>query len=285
MAGWLVGGHDGDATQGNGGRTLALSCVVAIACARPDAPAQARSSLAPDSAASSGAPRPQPNDDGEDVERREQMVKQIERDGVKDERVLTALRRTPRHRFVAPAMRHLAYEDRPLPIVEGQTISQPFIVAFMTETADIQPGERCLEIGTGSGYQAAVLAEMCRETYSIEYLEDVAAFGRANLESLGYLQRGVTLRVGDGYAGWPERAPFDAILVTAAPERVPQPLLDQLAVGGRLVIPVGPERGAQRLERWTRVKAGGGPDAFSRETLLAVQFVPFLGPEADERRD
>ncbi len=143
--------------------------------------------------------------------------------GVSDPRLLAAMRRVPRHLFVPPELERLAYSDRPLPIPGGQTISQPYIVAFMTEAANISPSERCLEIGTGSGYQAAVLAELCAETYSIEYLPEVAAFGRANLDRAGYLER-VELRVGDGYGGWPERAPFDVILVTAAPDEVPQPL-------------------------------------------------------------
>src|SRR5690606_27283006 len=160
--------------------------------------------------------------------------------GIESQRVIEAMRTVPRHQFVLPDMRQQAYADRPLPIVGEQTISQPYIVAFMTAAADIQVGERCLEIGTGSGYQAAVLVELCAETYSIEYLPEVAAFGRSNLQKAGYLERNLQLRVGDGYAGWPQAAPFDAILVTAAPDAVPQPLLDQLAMGGKLVIPVGP---------------------------------------------
>ena len=197
--------------------------------------------------------------------------------GIRDARVLAAMRRVPRHRFVPEDVARAAYMDGPLPIVGGQTISQPYIVAFMSEAAGVAPGERCHEIGTGSGYQAAVLAELCRETYSIEYLPDVAAFGRRNLEALGYLERSLWLRVGDGYAGWPEKAPFDAILVTAAPEKVPEPLLEQLARGGRLVIPVG-GAGGQRMEIWTRKAPGQGPTAFERSTEFGVSFVPFLGP-------
>jgi protein-L-isoaspartate(D-aspartate) O-methyltransferase len=212
--------------------------------------------------------------------RRHAMVdRQIAAQGVSDARVLAALRRVPRHLFVPPELEQLAYSDGPLPIPGGQTISQPYIVAFMTEAADISPSARCLEIGTGSGYQAAVLAELCGQTHSIEYLPEVAAFGRANLDRAGYLGR-VELRVGDGYGGWPERAPFDVIIVTAAPEEVPKPLLAQLSVGGKLVIPVGPDGGRQRLERWTRIRPGAAEDAFDRQTLLSVQFVPFLGPGA-----
>ena len=207
------------------------------------------------------------------------VERQIAAQGVSDARVLAAFRRVPRHLFVPPELERLAYSDRPLPIPGGQTISQPYIVAFMTDAADISPSDRCLEIGTGSGYQAAILAELCAQTHSIEYLPEVAAFGRSNLERAGYLGR-VELRVGDGYGGWPERAPFDVIIVTAAPAEVPEPLLAQLSVDGKLVIPVGPEGGRQRLERWTRRQPGASRDAFTREALLGVQFVPFLGPGA-----
>jgi protein-L-isoaspartate(D-aspartate) O-methyltransferase len=211
-------------------------------------------------------------------ERQRMVLEQMEQREITDERVLSAMRDVPRHRFVSSGYASMAYSDRPLPIVGGQTISQPYIVAFMTQAASISADERCLEIGTGSGYQAAVLAEMCKETYSIEYLPEVAEFGRENLEHTGYLSRRVHLRVGDGYGGWPQAAPFDAIIVTAAPERVPQPLLDQLAVGGRLVIPVGPEHGVQSMEVWTRVAAGSERENFQVETLFGVRFVPFLGP-------
>jgi protein-L-isoaspartate(D-aspartate) O-methyltransferase len=217
----------------------------------------------------------------EQHEEREEMVRvQIEARGIEDERVLEAMRTVPRHRFVPARVRHLAYSDGPLPIAGDQTISQPYIVAFMTEAAQLEPGERCLEIGTGSGYQTAVLAELCAEVYSVEYLPEVAAFGRHNLEELGYLRRGVQLRVADGYSGWPEQAPFDVILVAAAPARVPRPLLQQLSPRGRLVIPVGPER-EQNLELWTRQRPGDDEGAFARELLFGVRFVPFLGPHAE----
>lgn len=209
-------------------------------------------------------------------ERRRMVEEQLVRRDIRDARVLDAMRHVPRHRFVPAAVARAAYSDRPLPIVGGQTISQPYIVAFMSEAARIEPGERCLEVGTGSGYQAAVLAELCKETYSIEYLPEVAAFGRQNLRALGYLERAVWLRVGDGYAGWPEKAPFDAILVTAAPETVPPPLLEQLAPGGRLVIPVGGQAG-QELEVWKRTSPGDTPTSFERSAVLGVRFVPFLG--------
>ena len=212
---------------------------------------------------------------------RERMVKeQLMARDIRDPRVLHAMRVVPRHRFVPRAYARRAYADTPLPIPAEQTISQPYIVAFMSEAAQIKEGARCLEVGTGSGYQAAILTELCRETYSIEYLPEVAAFGRRNLEAMGYLSRGLSLRVGDGYAGWPEHAPFDAILVTAAPETVPPPLLAQLAMGGRLVIPVGGRYG-QELEVWTRVAPGDTRRAFERKVLFGVMFVPFLGPQGD----
>jgi protein-L-isoaspartate(D-aspartate) O-methyltransferase len=217
----------------------------------------------------------------EQHEEREQMVRtQIEERGIDDPRVLEALRRVPRHRFVPERLRSSAYTDTPLAIPGEQTISQPYIVAFMSEAAQITPNDRCLEIGTGSGYQTAVLAELCREVYSVEYLPEVAAFGRHNLGALGYLERSVHLRVADGHAGWPEHAPFDVIVVTAAPTRVPKPLLEQLARGGRLLIPVGVER-EQNLEIWTRQRSGEGRSAFLREISFGVRFVPFLGTHGD----
>jgi protein-L-isoaspartate(D-aspartate) O-methyltransferase len=209
---------------------------------------------------------------------REQMVQeQVLARGVDDPRVLAALRQVPRHRFVSRESSELAYTDGPLGIPGKQTISQPYIVASMSQAARLRASDRVLEIGTGSGYQTAVLAELCRETYSVELLPEVAAFGRRHLAALGYLQRGVQLRVDDGHGGWPEQAPFDAIVVTAAPERVPRPLLHQLALAGRLVIPVG-SGDDQNLELWSREKKGDDDSAFSRTTLFGVRFVPFLRP-------
>jgi protein-L-isoaspartate(D-aspartate) O-methyltransferase len=277
--------RQGTSRRGGGVRALVLvACTALAACKHHDATSGAAPSPAPgDTPAAarspSGADRTPSDGDERRAERSQMVETQIAAEGVSDSRTLAAMRRVPRHRFVAPGFEARAYEDRPLPIPGGQTISQPYIVAFMTEAADIAPGERCLEIGTGSGYQAAVLAELCGATYSIEYLPEVAAFGRKNLQASGYATR-VELRVGDGYGGWPEHAPFDAILVTAAPEKVPAPLLAQLAPAGKLVIPVGPEGGRQKLERWTRVGPGQGESAFERETLLGVAFVPFLGDAA-----
>jgi protein-L-isoaspartate(D-aspartate) O-methyltransferase len=208
--------------------------------------------------------------------RREEMVRsQIESRGVKDQAVLDAMRRVPRHRFVPEALRARAYEDGPLPIGEDQTISQPYIVALMTELIGPRKGMRVLEIGTGSGYQAAVLAECVDEVDSIEVVPVLGDRAGRLLRELGY--RNIRTRVGDGYHGWPERAPFDAILLTAAPPiEVPRPLLDQLKVGGRLVAPVG--RGEQTLVRITRTETG-----FQREALVPVRFVPMTGKAQDDR--
>jgi protein-L-isoaspartate(D-aspartate) O-methyltransferase len=200
---------------------------------------------------------------------RERMVReQIQARGVKDPRVLAAMRAVPRHELVPEELRDHAYEDRPLPIGHGQTISQPYVVAFMTEELDIAPDERVLEVGTGSGYQAAVLGELAREVYSVEIVEPLAERARADLARLGYSN--VHVRAGDGYRGWPEHAPYDAIVVTAAPDHVPQPLIDQLAPGGRLVLPVG--RGIQELVRITRDEHG-----VHEEHLIGVRFVPMTG--------
>jgi len=207
---------------------------------------------------------------------RERMLReQIEARGVTDARVLAALRAVPRHELVPEAQRDYAYEDRPLSIGHGQTISQPYIVALMSEALELDENERVLEIGTGSGYQAAVLGELAREVYSIEIVAPLAERAKLDLARLGY--DNVQVRQGDGYRGWPEQAPFDAIVVTAAPEHVPQALVDQLAVGGRLVIPVG--RGVQELLRITRDEQG-----VHEERLLGVRFVPMTG-EAREPRE
>jgi protein-L-isoaspartate(D-aspartate) O-methyltransferase len=222
------------------------------------------------------------NMDDRAMERQALVRETIEARGVRDPRVLAAMKGVPRHRFIPQAFQSEAYADRPLPIVGGQTISQPYIVAFMTEAAEPAATARCLEIGTGSGYQAAVLAEVCAEVYSIEYLADVAAFGEENLRATGYGPDRVQLRVGDGYRGWPEASPFDIILVTAAPARVPEPLLDQLAIGGRLIIPVGDLHDVQILMRWRRLSAGRDATSFSKEELMGVRFVPFLGKGAAE---
>lgn len=200
---------------------------------------------------------------------RERMVQQqIEGRGVRDRNVLHAMLRVQRHLFVPLQMQPYAYLDTPLPIGHEQTISQPYIVGFMSEALKLKPGDRVLEIGTGSGYQAAVLSVLAREVYSIEIVESLANEARERLRQLGYSN--VKIRTGDGYRGWPEAAPFDAIIVTAAPDHVPKPLLDQLAVGGRLVVPVGKQ--FQTLMRIRRTVTG-----FKTDRLLPVRFVPMTG--------
>ncbi len=194
---------------------------------------------------------------------------QIEARGVEDPRVLEAMRKVPRHLFVPESDRHLSYRDHPLPIGEGQTISQPYIVAFMTETLQLQSDDRVLEIGTGSGYQAAVLAEIVREVYTIEIIESLGKRARRILEKLGY--KNVHVKIGDGYKGWPEMAPFDAVIVTCAPHRIPTPLVEQLAEGGRMIIPVGETGGVQNLVKG--VKRG---DKLETRGVLPVRFVPML---------
>lgn len=202
--------------------------------------------------------------------RREAMVAgQIEARGVKDARVLKAMREVPRNEFVPIELKNAAYEDRPLSIGLGQTISQPYIVAYMTEALQLQPGDKVLEIGTGSGYQAAVLSRMSDKVFSVEIICELERRAREALFRLGYSS--VHTRCADGYQGWPEEAPFDAIMVTAAPEQVPQPLLDQLKPGGRLVMPVG-TRYSQELILMRRTAAG-----FRKESLLPVIFVPMTG--------
>jgi protein-L-isoaspartate(D-aspartate) O-methyltransferase len=202
---------------------------------------------------------------------RERMVKeQIEARGVTSPRVLAALRSVPRHELVPPARRADAYADRPLPIGHGQTISQPYIVALMTDLAQVEPGDAVLEVGTGSGYQAAVLAACGARVWTIEIVAPLAERAKRDLARLGY--GAVAVKAGDGYAGWPEQAPFEAIVVTAAPPRVPQPLLDQLAPGGRLVIPVGETGALQWLEVHTRT-----PTGIEIERVAPVRFVPMTG--------
>src|SRR5262245_41014050 len=179
------------------------------------------------------------NPDGGDwaAQRRQIVDEQIKARGIKDERVLDAMRKAPRHEFVPEDYRSAAYQDRPLPIGLGQTISQPYIVALMTEVVAVKSGQRVLEVGAGSGYQAAVLAELGTEVYTIELLDKLAEHAKEGLKRLGY--RKVTVKAGDGYVGWPEAAPFDAIVVTCGAEHVPAPLFEQLKPGGKMVIPVG----------------------------------------------
>ncbi len=188
--------------------------------------------------------------------------------GITDEAVIRAMETVPRHRFVPEEYLDQAYANHPLPIGYGQTISQPYIVALMTQELDLEPGERVLEIGTGSGYQAAVLAELGVEVYTIEIIEPLADLAAERLTRLGYAS--IHTRHGDGYYGWPGKAPFDAIIVTAAPDHVPPPLLEQLKVGGVMVIPVGPVGAYQELWRITRT----GEETYESESLGGVAFVP-----------
>jgi protein-L-isoaspartate(D-aspartate) O-methyltransferase len=200
---------------------------------------------------------------------RKDMVKnQLEARGIRNEDVLKAMLKVPRHQLVPGNVRHLAYHDSPLPIGSGQTISQPYIVAFMTAAIDPTPDMKVLEIGTGSGYQAAVLAEIVAEVYTIEIVKNLGKKAQKDLSELGY--KNIHVRVGDGYKGWPEQAPFDAILVTAAPEEVPQPLIDQLKEGGKMIIPVGPTANTQEL-RILEKKNG----KIRSKSLFPVRFVPF----------
>ncbi len=203
-------------------------------------------------------------------ERRRRMVdEQLKARAITDPRVLEVMGRVPRHRFVPEDLRELAYADNALPIAEGQTISQPYIVALMTQLARPGPTDRALDIGTGSGYQAAVLAELVQSVHSIEIHRALADAARARLKELGY--ENVTVRHGDGYRGWPEHAPFDAIIVAAAASRIPPALLEQLAVGGRLVLPVGDA--TQDL-----IVIEKRPDgSFTRQTVAPVIFVPLTG--------
>jgi len=203
------------------------------------------------------------------AERQRMVEEQLKGRDIRNPRVLSAMLKIPRHRFVPEEYRHLAYADCPLPIGQNQTISQPYIVALMTQMLDLQGSEKVLEIGTGSGYQAAILAVLAREVHTIERHRQLAEQARKVLEELN-LRKG-HVHVGDGSQGWPASAPYDAIIATAAAPRVPPPLLEQLADGGRLVLPVG-TRGGQFLEIWSR-----RGDRYESELGVPVAFVPLLG--------
>ena len=201
-------------------------------------------------------------------ERRERMVvEQIEARGVKDERVLGVMRKVARHVFVPENLQDSAYQDEPLPIGEEQTVSQPYIVAYMTEVLGLKGEEKVLEVGTGSGYQAAILAEIVREVYTVEVIETLSSRAQRALGDLGYTN--IHFKVGDGTLGWKEHSPFDCIIVTAAPSKVPEPLKKQLKVSGKMVIPVGSF--FQELVLITREEKG-----FKKEKLLPVRFVPLV---------
>ncbi len=201
---------------------------------------------------------------------RNQMVRnQIKARGIKSKTVTDAMRKVPRHLFVPKNMAHLAYTDRPLPIGHDQTISQPYIVGYMSETLDLNPGSKVLEIGTGSGYQAAILAEMGMDVWTIEIVPELAEQAKENLEKAGY--RNVHVKHGDGYKGWPGQAPFDGIIVTAAPEQIPEALVEQMKVGATMVLPVGPTGSVQSLKKVIKKE-----DGITQTTLLPVRFVPMV---------
>ncbi|MGB9906889.1 MAG: protein-L-isoaspartate(D-aspartate) O-methyltransferase [Candidatus Saccharicenans sp.] len=202
-----------------------------------------------------------------DRERKDMVEYQIRRRGVHDKKVLRAMLKVPRHLFVPEQLKELAYSDEPLPIGEGQTISQPYIVAYMTEALRLRGREKVLEIGTGSGYQTAVLAEIVREVYTVELIPELSRRAQEVLQKLGY--RNIHFRVSDGTRGWPEEAPFEAILVTAAPPAVPPSLVEQLKIGGRMVIPVGTD--FQELVLVTKKEQG-----WEEQRLIGVRFVPLI---------
>lgn len=204
------------------------------------------------------------------IQQRNQMVNdQLLKRGIRSEQVINAMREVPRHLFVPSDLCDRAYEDRPLPIGFNQTISQPYIVAYMTEQLDVQPTEKVLEIGTGSGYQAAILSQLALQVNTIEIIDSLAHRSKRIVEQLGYTN--IHIRAGDGFKGWPEQAPFDKIIVTAAPEEIPQTLVDQLRVGGRMIIPVGPVGETQYLQVVTKTEKGS-----KKSTKLAVRFVPMI---------
>ncbi|MCM8782921.1 MAG: protein-L-isoaspartate(D-aspartate) O-methyltransferase [Candidatus Omnitrophica bacterium] len=199
---------------------------------------------------------------------REEMVKQqIEKRGIKDRRVLEAMLKVERHKFVPPSMRIHAYEDRPLPIGEGQTISQPYIVALMTELLELKPTDKVLEIGTGSGYQAAILAELVKEVYTIEIIDSLAKKAEDLLRELGY--KNIKVKIGDGYFGWPQESPFDAIIVTCAADKIPPVLVEQLKEGGRMVVPVG------EFFQSLKLVIKKGSEIIIRD-IIPVAFVPMI---------
>jgi len=238
---------------------LALACLALVAaCTR----------IEPAPAAAQG-------DGGRLAERLAMVERQIAARGVRDPRVLDALRAVPRHWFVPESQAARAYEDTPLPIPGGQTISQPYIVALMTEALHLRPDSRVLEIGTGSGYQAAVLSAITPHVYTIEIVPELAAWAARVFAERGYTT--IRAREGDGYRGWPEEAPFDAIVVTAAPDHVPPALVEQLAPGGRLCLPVGDERAEQQLLVITKAADG----TTTQQTLAPVRFVPMTGAAQD----
>lgn len=253
-----------------GGMLTVTACIVAILYPRHAEQVEPKRLSAASEPAAPPGPTPLENEDPGFAQRRGRMVeRELAGRDITNRKVLDVMGRVPRQRFVPDEFQDEAYADRPLPIGRGQTISQPYIVALMTQIVEPTSGDRALDIGTGSGYQAAVLAEICKEVYSIEIVESLAKQARTRLAGLGY--KNVVVRQGDGYQGWKEKGPFDVIIVAAAPEHVPQPLVDQLAPGGRMVIPVG--RSWQRLLVISKDQDG----AVDRRVVADVRFVPMTG--------
>lgn len=214
------------------------------------------------------------------AQQRDQMVaEQLEARGIYDPAVLAAMKIVPREAFVSEQYRHFAYDDGPLPILEGQTISQPFVVALMIESVEIKTGDRVLEIGTGSGYAAAVISRIAAEVYTVERHQTLVHYARQNLAAVGY--ENVHVHLGDGTLGWPEYAPYNAIIVAAGGPQVPQALKEQLVVSGRLIIPVGTEQRAQRLVKVIRVNE----KEYREQTLSYVRFVPLIGQQGWEKEE
>lgn len=205
------------------------------------------------------------------AQRNRMVQNQIANRGITDEKVLEAFRQVERHKFVLPEYIPYAYNDSPLPIIEGQTISQPYIVAYMTDVLDLKKTDKVLEIGTGSGYQAAILAEICDSVFTIELFESLGKRSRDLFDQLGYTN--INSKIGDGYKGWPEYAPFDAIVVTASPEKIPLPLQEQLAEGGRMIIPVG----GSNIQQLVLLRKRKGK--IREESILPVRFVPLIDSE------
>ncbi|MBM3326008.1 MAG: protein-L-isoaspartate(D-aspartate) O-methyltransferase [Calditrichaeota bacterium] len=205
---------------------------------------------------------------------RAKLLKELREQGIDDKAVLAAMDSVPRHEFVPAAWRKSSYENRPLPIGHDQTISQPFIVAYMSQALELKPGDKVLEIGAGSGYHAAVMSRLASRIFTIEIVPALGESAAKLLKRLGY--DNIAVRIGDGYRGWPEEAPFDAICITAAPPEVPQPLLDQLKIGGRLIAPVG--------ENWQKlVLVRRTPDGYEQHNLIPVLFVPMTGEAQDKK--
>jgi protein-L-isoaspartate(D-aspartate) O-methyltransferase len=258
-------------------RSAPASILLAFAVAACVPDGSSGGSLRTTGAAADGSDAGRP---GERIGERNKLVNTIHAKGIRDQRVLDAIAKVPRHEFVPAEVAELAYEDIPLPIGYGQTISQPFIVAVIIDALEVEPGARVLEIGTGSGYQAAVLAELGAEVYTIEIVGPLAERAREDLARLGYDR--VHVKSGDGYAGWPDHAPFDRIMITAVAPKVPEPLVEQLATGGILVMPLEESEDGRQ---WLQVLRKNEDGSLSKERTLAVRFVPMTGKVREPTED